>query len=79
MNESQNKTELSFEQALLALEDIVERISKENLDLDEMIRLYEEGIGYLQVCQKNMETAEAKIRILNERIKQSGISEVDNG
>lgn len=79
MNESQENEILTFEKALVALEGIIERMTKEQLNLDEMIALYEKGIGYLHLCQKNLEGAEAKIKMLNARIKQAEESETDNG
>ncbi|HOZ01553.1 MAG TPA: exodeoxyribonuclease VII small subunit [Candidatus Syntrophosphaera sp.] len=79
MNEPQEEKELTFEQSLTALEKIVERMGNEELTLDEMIALYEEGIKYLHLCQKNMETAEMKINLLNARIKQSENGERQDG
>ncbi|MFO8144651.1 MAG: exodeoxyribonuclease VII small subunit [Candidatus Syntrophosphaera sp.] len=79
MNETRESETLSFEKALVKLEDIVERMSSEQLNLDQMIALYEEGIGYLNICQKQLAGAEAKITVLNERIKQADKSEDDNG
>jgi exodeoxyribonuclease VII small subunit len=77
MSENQDKQDLTFEKAMLALESITEQMAKESLDLDKMIELYEQGIGYLQICQGYLEKAEIKIQMLNERIKQG--EETDNG
>lgn len=79
MNENRVSETLSFEQALVKLENIVEKMSSEQLKLDQMISLYEEGIGYLNICQKELAGAEAKITLLNERIKLAEKSEEDDG
>ena len=79
MNKSRDSELLSFEKAIQALEGVVEKMNREQLSLDGMIALYEEGIGYLHICQKNLEGAETKIKMLNTRIKQAQKSEVDNG
>ncbi|MGC9361695.1 MAG: exodeoxyribonuclease VII small subunit [Candidatus Syntrophosphaera sp.] len=79
MNKARESKTPSFEKALVKLEEIVERMSSEQLNLDQMIALYEEGIGYLSICQKQLADAEAKITILNDKIKQSGKSEDENG
>ncbi|MBW6513313.1 MAG: exodeoxyribonuclease VII small subunit [Candidatus Syntrophosphaera sp.] len=79
MNEARESELLSFEKAIQALEGVVEKMTREQLSLDEMIALYEEGIGYLHLCQKNLEGAETKIRMLNARIKQAEENEGENG
>ncbi len=77
MDNTKEKDKLSFEKALLALEGVVESLSSENTDLDKMIRLYEEGIRYLKLCQESLSEAEAKIRILNEKLEPP--QETNNG
>ncbi len=79
MNESPDNTQMSFENALKALEGIVEQMSSTSLSLDELIAMYEEGIRYLHQCQKDLEAAELKINALNERIKEYSGKEDDNG
>jgi exodeoxyribonuclease VII small subunit len=55
---------LSFEGNLEKLEGIVQRLEEGNLPLDESLRLYEEGIGAYQECQKALCEAEVKVRKL---------------
>ena len=61
--------ELSFEQAMTALEAIVERLSGTQPELDEMLRLYEEGVLYLSHCRGKLQDAEAKIVIIGQDMK----------
>ena len=54
----------SFEQSLARLEEIVGALEEGNLGLDESIRLYEEGIRNVRVCQEKLSRAERKIEML---------------
>ena len=53
-----------FEQALAALEKIVERLEKGELTLEESLALYEEGIRLSRLCHGKLEEAEGKIEML---------------
>ncbi len=78
-NESNGRPVSEFEKALLSLESIVERMQREQMDLDAMVKLYEEGIGYLETCQKVLEEAEFKIKQLNSRLKVEQAEGSENG
>ena len=56
--------EPTFEQALEALETLVERLEKGELTLEESLKLYEEGIRLSRLCHGKLEEAEGKIEIL---------------
>ena len=79
MQENKEHAELNFERSLTALEKIIERMTRQTLSLDEMIALYEKGLEYLLLCQKNIEAAELRIKMLNTRIKDREESEKQNG
>lgn len=53
-----------FEEALKQLEDIVARLEKGELSLEESLRLYEQGIGLARLCHAKLEEAEGKIEVL---------------
>ncbi|MEP9411439.1 MAG: exodeoxyribonuclease VII small subunit [Candidatus Brocadia sp.] len=55
---------IKFEDALKELEDIVERLEKGELSLDETLSEYEEGIRLYKQCIALLENAEKKIQIL---------------
>ena len=59
-----NEDEPRFEQALEALEKIVERLEKGELTLEESLKLYEEGIRLSRLCHGKLEEAEGKIETL---------------
>ena len=70
---------LSFESALEELESIVERLSGGDTKLDELLKLYEEGIAYLNHCQSRLGEAEARMKILSAQIQTPGKTEENNG
>jgi exodeoxyribonuclease VII small subunit len=79
MDNPQQGSELSLEKALAALESIVERLSSPGNDLDTLLKLYEEGVGYLGVCNARLKDAETKIVQLNAVLDQARQSEDGNG
>ncbi len=79
MNETQDQKEMNFEQALAALEKTVEKMNNPDASLDEMIVLYEQGLQFLRLCQKNVEAAEMKITQLDARLKEQLENGKENG
>jgi exodeoxyribonuclease VII small subunit len=59
--------EPSFEESLNNLEGVVEQLEGGELSLEASLRLYEQGIGLSDHCQKALDAAEHKVRILSER------------
>jgi exodeoxyribonuclease VII small subunit len=53
-----------FEDALKQLEDIVARLEKGELALEESLALYERGIGLARLCHAKLEEAEGRIEVL---------------
>lgn len=56
-----------FEEKLTALEQVVEKLERGDLTLDESVKLFEEGVKLSDACKKELEAAEGKIQILVER------------
>jgi exodeoxyribonuclease VII small subunit len=61
---SQEASELNFEQALRALEDIVHRLESGEAPLDESIALYERGNQLRALCQQRLDAAKARIEAI---------------
>lgn len=57
----------SFEKNMSNLENIVTELEKGDLNLDESIAKFEEGIKISKECNKILEEAEKKITILLEK------------
>ena len=58
------KEELNFEELMIKLEDITNRLENEKLSLDESVKLFEEGMEISKECNNKLEDAEKKITIL---------------
>jgi exodeoxyribonuclease VII small subunit len=59
------ETQLSFEEAMKKLSEIVEKLEGGEGSLDEMIRLYEEGMQLVKGCEKQLDAYEATITKLS--------------
>ncbi|MXO58770.1 exodeoxyribonuclease VII small subunit [Altererythrobacter salegens] len=60
-DEGHDLSEMSFEQALKALEDVVRRLEGGEVPLDESIDLYERGEKLRKHCQARLDAAQARI------------------
>jgi len=58
-----NKPE-NFETSLKRLEEIVAKLEKGELSLEDSLALYEEGISLSRFCHAKLEEAEGKIELL---------------
>ncbi|WP_066556869.1 exodeoxyribonuclease VII small subunit [Croceicoccus bisphenolivorans] len=56
-----NIAEMSYEQALKALEDVVRKLESGEVALDESITLYERGEKLRAHCQARLDAAQARI------------------
>ena len=72
---------LSFEENIEKLEEILSRLEDEKLPLDTSVKLYEEGMKLISKCNRELEAAERKIKILTRtadgEIVESEIAEAD--
>ncbi len=60
------KKDIKFEDALRALEENTARLESSELTLDESIKVFEEAMKLVKICNEKLETAEQKVRILTE-------------
>ena len=70
------KKQLSFEEKMNQLEDIVINLEKGTAPLDESMQLFEEGMKLSVEIQKMLETAEQKVTLLTKQADGT-ISEQD--
>lgn len=61
ISEATDITRLTFEQALTALEEIVQQLESGNVPLDQSIALYERGEALRKHCQARLDDAQARI------------------
>jgi len=74
------KEELDFEDLMIKLEDITNKLENEKLSLDESVKLFEEGMEISKQCNKKLEDAEKKITILvnsDNEIKEENFSDAE--
>lgn len=56
--------EKKFESALARLEEIVKKLEKGDLPLEQSLKLFEEGVKLARACSKRLEEAERKVEVL---------------
>ena len=59
---------MSFEAHLQRLEEIVAELESEELELDAALRLFEEGVERLREASTGLARAEARVKLLVERM-----------
>lgn len=67
----------SFEEQLMALEQVVERLERGELPLDESVQLFEEGMRLSEACKKQLEDAEGRIQVLVERGSRMVVADLE--
>lgn len=70
MEAKQDLSILSFEESLGKLEAIVEKMSDQSSDLEQILRLYHEGNDYVKHCRKKLAEAELKLSQITKEIEQ---------
>lgn len=58
------KNEPGFEKSLDRLEEIVGKLESDELELEESLKLFEEGVALADDCGKRLDQAEKKISLL---------------
>lgn len=69
--------QLSYEQALKELDDILAELESESRGLDETMSLYERGRALIQHCQKLLDQADLKVAQLDENGKTREMGDQD--
>jgi exodeoxyribonuclease VII small subunit len=59
----------TFEQSLKRLEDIVNRLERGDVPLEESLRLYEEGLDLSKACSERLAQAELTLKRLSKNAK----------
>jgi exodeoxyribonuclease VII small subunit len=65
------REEPTFEEAQRELEDIVERLERGSVPLDDAIALWERGEELYRVCRERLDAAQGKVEELARRAEQS--------
>lgn len=59
------ENEISFEQALARLEEIVRLLESGSAPLDKSLELFEEGVKLVKMCNSKLDNVEQRIKILS--------------
>ncbi len=74
MMESKKIADLSFEEALTQLENIVRELESGRIKLDDAVTAYEKAVTLKQLCEGKLKTAQLKI----EKLEISPTAEVSS-
>jgi exodeoxyribonuclease VII small subunit len=67
MTRDPENSPVAFEEALAELESIVDILEKGDLTLEQSLAAFERGVKLTRTCQKALDEAEQKVRILTEK------------
>ena len=60
------KNKINLKQTFKELENILNQLESSDIDIDQMVKLYEKGMKLSKHCKNIIEKAEQKIKIINE-------------
>jgi exodeoxyribonuclease VII small subunit len=63
----EEREEITFEDAMKRLEEIVETLGEGNLSLEDSLKMFQEGMELCKVCNKKLDEAEYKVEKLMEK------------
>lgn len=66
MTDIGNVSEMSFEESIAALEELVKKLEDGGIDLDESLRIYEQAVELRDHCRSILEDGERRIRKIME-------------
>lgn len=69
------EAEPTIEEALKRLETIAEQLEDPELDLDQAVKLYEEGLRLYERCAKKLDAADLRITQLAEALQKQNTSD----
>ncbi|HKJ95141.1 MAG TPA: exodeoxyribonuclease VII small subunit [Gammaproteobacteria bacterium] len=68
-----------FEASLKELEDLVTRLERGDMSLEDSLKSFERGVALTRSCQKALEEAEQKVEILLQRDDKAAPQPFDGG
>ena len=66
----ENQKAPQFEELLSGLEDVVNKLEKSDIPLEDALKLFENGVMLGRECQRKLDEAEKKVEIL---LKDNGV------
>lgn len=77
MTPSESAADRPIEAALERLESIADRLEDPSLDLDQAVKLYEEGLQLYEQCAKRLDAADMRITELAEALAKQAAQRSD--
>ena len=72
--------EMSFEEALETLEEIVQKLEEGDQTLDQAIQLYEEGVRLHKLCEEKLAAARGRLeKVVETQAGEVGLEPMDEG
>ena len=65
MSSNNDVNEVSFEQALNQLTELVEKLESGELPLEESVAAFEQGVKFSRRCEALLDQAEQRLQVLN--------------
>lgn len=66
----EERTELSYAQAVARLDEILEKIERGEVDIDELSHLVAEAAGLVALLRRKITAAEMQIKTITERLER---------
>ncbi len=67
------KEKLTYEVAAQQLDDIFEKMSSEDITLDESLKLYAKAAELIVFCNKSLEKAQIKVEEINAKLEKENL------
>ena len=61
---TENKKDMTFEQALNSLEEIVDQLNDGEMELEKAISAYEKGMKLKSICEDKLKNAQERIELI---------------
>lgn len=72
------KAKFQFGQAFDKLSKIVEQLESGEVDLDQALKQYEDGLKLVQECKKQLSAVENKVKVIREKYAEAPEAEEEN-
>lgn len=72
MEQEQREQAPTLEEQLRLLEEVVNRLEREEISLEESFRLYHKGMDLLKQCNETIDTVEKQVLMLDENGETHG-------
>ncbi len=67
---SDKKIKLSFEEAIIKLDEVVKQLENPECPLEKSVELYEEAADLLLFCKEKLDTVQDRVMTIDERLAQ---------